>query len=185
MSTRRYFLFSTASLLSAGRKVMAQSPPVLLTAAAKSTYAQGEAINIHLILMNIGGQSVLLSDLIDGNIKITALSRNGLAVPIRRSDIDYDEDFRFLLNQSLKLVSPGQQLAMVPWSSRNDSVLGGQALRTVQFGSQDNHLALFHSVSLPGKYALSLVYEFPVPSTTDSQLFRGATNEVTVAFSIV
>ena len=155
---------------------------VTLTAdSAKTVYATGEPIDISLTLTNTGTSVVNLSRLLDGNITISSLTRNGAVVPAASEDIRYEMDLATILKDSVVAVNPGQDVSIRLTSYSYDK-LGGQVLRTVKYQPSDRHKALLRQVNQPGSYNLALVYKYAGPSSPG--VFSSETNVAHIAFTV-
>lgn len=181
-------LLAVTGLLGGGMMdpAMAQTPAARVALSAKpslSSYTLGQPVTINITLTNQSGAALGLSSLIDGNIAGVTLTRDGGAVNVRQTTIDYEESLDTLLGQSLRTVANGGTLS-TSWESSNDSLLGGQSLQAVGFKAADHEVTLF-DLSFPGTYKLSFYYQYPAPTAgLPGTVYTGRTNTVTVSFKI-
>jgi hypothetical protein len=169
--TRRAFLLASSTLLVARRWPMAalsraKFSVALAAKTPKSTYLVGERIVINMSLTNTGPDTVRVSERLDGTIRITSLTVNGVPAPTRTVGIQYDDDLATQLKQSLVTLAPGQARALPPWRSARDRVFAAQALETIQFDPAGQHGGRSHAVGQPGTYVLTVVYQLD-PSLDD------------------
>jgi hypothetical protein len=150
----------------------------------QSTFALGQAVTLNLTLKNTGPSALGLSNLLAGNLHITAATRNGIAVRPRATSTSYEEDLAAALGTSLSPVAPNGTLA-VAWKSENDKVGGGQALTAVAFAADADHQTLFFNLDSPGTYQVSFYYQYPGPTAGFAgTVFTAKTNTVTVSFNV-
>ncbi len=150
----------------------------------KSPYRAGEEIRLALRLDNTGDVTSCVSNMVEGNIRIVSLTKNGEAVSTRSAPISFIEHLSLILEKSLAALLPRESLD-IPMSSRVDSGFEKQALRTVAL-SEGQSVATFYDVEAPGEYDLSLVYEYPAASSPDcADVFAGETNRAETSFTIV
>jgi hypothetical protein len=153
----------------------------LSVTASKSAYAHGETIQLAPVVRNQGTTSVRISGSSTGTIRLTSIKKNGVAVPHRETAIDFDDDLKTLLEQSLQSLKPGGVIALTPLSSSNDTLLGGQALVVVVYQSNGKNRAAYYLVGAPGAYEVTLQYQYPA-STTGA--YSQPSNFATAKFSV-
>lgn len=156
---------------------------MLSVSSDKSTYGAGEEIRFTLQLSNTGDVESCASNLVEGNIRVVSLTRNGEEVTTRSAPISFIEHLSLLLEKSLAVLRPGESLdiAMASWV---DPGLEKQALRTVAL-SKSESVATFYDVDAPGDYNLTFVYEYPGTSSPDCpDVFQGETNQDGIVFTV-
>jgi len=161
-------------------------PGVRLDAVASSPqYLAGETVDILITLTNETSQTLGLSNRVEGNIQVVSFQRNGVAVPVRKTAIDFFEGLGSRLSNSLVSVTAGQSLQST-WHSVLDPVQGAEALDTVQFSDSDDDGLTLYGLGSPGTYSLTIVYQYPGPTHSfPGTVYLRQTNTVTVSFRIL
>jgi hypothetical protein len=154
----------------------------LSIASAKASYAAGERIDLTITLTNDGQAAGGLSSMIEGNLTVVSMTRDGAGVTPETRTILIDEELGAALALSLASVAPGDAVTG-PWQSGADGN-GGRALRTVVLDASGPSARLY-SVSQPGAYELRVRYRYAgaTPASGAAPL-AGESNEAVVSFTI-
>lgn len=161
-------------------------PAIQLAGSASSTlYNVGDPVLIYLTLLNPGNQAVSISPVIEGNVQILSLTRDGVAVPAYRSELDLEDDYDQYLSSSLVTLAAGATLSLNTWHSDLDLVHAGQAIGSPVFSATGAHVVQMHSLTVPGNYRLVVTYQYAGPTTgIPANTFTRRTNNATIKFTI-
>jgi hypothetical protein len=149
----------------------------------QSLYQVGDEVQLRLTLTNQSFAPTLLSGLVEGNLRVVSLTRDGVAVPTSSSAARTYEGLALVLEHSLTSVPPGGQLT-VPWSSNPSLALGGETLTTVALASDGRHTSMGFSVDAPGDYELRVIYQYAGTVPPNSGVFTDRTNVAGIRFSV-
>lgn len=149
---------------------------------AQSGNPVGQQIMLGVTLINQCGTMVGLSNIPDGNLQVTSVTRDGVAVSAQPVALHFDDDLATTLGLSLTPVGPGASVSF-PWLSSKDQTIGGQALLTMQLSSQVQGSAF--DLSAPGSYTVSLVYQYVGPTGSfPGPVYTGTSNVASVTFTV-
>ncbi len=157
----------------------------LSAAVSASSYNLGDPVAITWTLTNQSATSAGLSALADGNLVVTAFTRNGSPLPVMRTEKSYGDGFQAALATSLTAVAPGGSLSSL-WTSDFNQEVGGEALLSVTYSGADTGSGSYYSLAAPGTYSLTFYYHYRGPTSTfPGAVFLGRTNSVTVTFTVL
>lgn len=161
------------------------SQVTLSAVSASSTYTLGTPIGIAITLTNNSAGALGLSTIVDGNLVVTSVTRDGVAVPTAPSVTNFDNGFRSALSDSLTSVPAGGSVTM-SWTTSFNQSIGGEALKDTDFTGNDIGTGVFYDLSQPGNYSITFHYQYKGPTGRFSgTVFTGRTNAVTVTFNVV
>ena len=157
----------------------------LSAAASANSYPMGTPIGIAATLTNRSGGPLGLSGIVDGNLVITSVTRDGARVATVPTMTNYLNGFPAALSDSLASVPAGGSLSMT-WTSDFNQSLGGEALLGTVFTGAAIGSSTYYDLSLPGTYTITFHYRYKGPTSSfPGTVFRGKTNSVKVTFNVV
>ncbi len=149
----------------------------------KPSYKAGDAISLTVRLHNAGTSETCVSDMSAGSVRFLSLMRDGQAVATRSAPAYFLAAFPDMMAASLLPLKPGEDLDLTLTSAKDEG-LGKQALRTTA-PDDSRGKATFYDVETPGTYELKVAYDYPGrASATCSNVFKGATDTVTLSFTV-
>lgn len=155
----------------------------LSAASSKTTYSAGERIEIELKIENTGDVDTAVSALVEGNIRMVSVERDGVFVPTRTVAIRPDDDLGSQMQQQLRTLAPGQSVT-ITWYSILDRPQSGRSLETVTYLPAARDQVSSHLVSVPGSYEVRFFYLYTGPLGTVPNVFQARSNEVALAFTV-
>lgn len=162
----------------------AASPAVTLTVAPVAPrFSPGEPIELAIELQNAGAVATRVSPIVDGNLRIVSLERDGAAVSATEATISYSTSLRTVLAQSLVALAPGAR-ARATWTTRFDGDQNLPALQVVHYDPEGVHRVQSYGVGAPGTYTMHVIYRFGNPWTQPADVFTGETNVAKVTFVV-
>lgn len=181
-----------ASTMSTPTAIAVQPAPVqpvpritLAAVPSASSFSLGTPVALTLSLTNRSQTSIGLSNFIDGNIVLTAFSRNGQPVPSLPTFSTYGDGLPSALQNSLLLVAPNASISAV-WTSNFNQELGGEGLLSITFTGADFGQGGYFSLAAAGSYSLTFYYQYKGPTAGfPGTVFTGKTNSVTVTFTVI
>jgi hypothetical protein len=146
-------------------------------------FAPGTPITLTLDFENVGTADVRLSTVVDGNLHLVTLRRNGKSVIGRQIGIRLSNDLATLIAKNDTKLAPGAHTQLT-WSSRLDPEQNTQALQVVRFDPEGNHTGQLAAVGNAGTYTLNVVYRHADPWTQPDSVFTGETNVAAATFEV-
>ncbi|MCB1058302.1 MAG: hypothetical protein KDD11_22610 [Acidobacteria bacterium] len=185
-------LFSTLDLysLTPSPAVAAPAPVPLATvvltgAASSSTYQAGDPVVINLALTNRSGQAVTVSPIVEGNVRVLSLTRDGVDVPYVSAEIDLEDGHDHYLTGTMVSLAAGARIDLNAWHSQYDETLGGEALGSPTFSNSGIYMIQLHSLTDPGNYELMVTYQYAGPTTgIPVDTFTRRTNNASIKFTV-
>lgn len=158
---------------------------VRLTAtSAASSYSAGSPIGIAIALTNTSAGNLGLSTIVDGNLVVTSVTRDGQAVATVPTYASFDDGFSSALANSLVSVAAGSSVTM-DWTSDFNQSFGGEGLLNTAYTGAEIGTGTYYDLSKPGSYAITFHYLYRGPTGRfPDTVFAGPTNSVTVRFSV-
>lgn len=126
---------------------------------SKATYGQGEQVEIEVVLTNTGLLPGRVAEWAEPTLTVVKVARDGSVVSPKRTGLIFDEDFATQLALALRRVWPGGSTTF-SWKGESGST-GLQSLRALKFGPEPTYGADDFPVAAPGKYKITLLYQFP------------------------
>lgn len=162
------------------------APSVKLSASpVADSFSSGSSIGIAVTLTNQGPSAVGLSNIVDGNLVITAIvHEDGSSVATVPTMTNYLNGFPAALSSSLVSVAPGSSLALT-WTSDFNQTFGGEALLENKYTGADIGPGTYYDLSKPGSYAITFHYHYQGPTSSfPGTVFKAKTNSVTVRLHV-
>lgn len=159
-------------------------PAVTLTVAPVAPrFSPGAPIEFVLELQNAGAVATRVSPLVEGNLRIVSLERDGAPIGASEATVSYSTSLRTVLAQSLVALAPGAR-ARASWTTRFDGDQNLPALQVVHFDPEGVHRGQSYGVGAPGAYTMHVIYRFGDPWTQPADVFTGETNVAKVTFVV-
>ena len=174
-------LLGTVAITACGGGNATQHGLDLALASSRATYASGTPVVLTVSLTNGGAQVIRVSHLLESNIRIVSLTKDGAAVIQNELDMDTDVDLRVLAADRLVDLAPGASTNLT-WTASDEGPQGQLALFWGTVAADGTLQGRFAPVVEPGHYTLSAVYLYA--GAADSSVFTDSSTVGQVSFDI-
>jgi len=157
----------------------------LTAAATANTYSVGSPIGIAATLTNHSGGALGLSNIVDGNLRITSITRDGARVATVPTMTNYLNGFPAALSSSLSSVAAGGSVS-IAWTSDYNQTFNGEGLLATVFNGSAIGKSTYYDLAQPGNYVITFHYKYRGPTGGfPGTVFTGKTNSVSVTFNVI
>lgn len=147
----------------------------------KATYALGEQVEFDVVLKNVSASDIAVAT-VDAALKITALTRDGAAVPGTTSILKSESELLPAIVQSLVTLTPGGETT-IHLVTNHTGVPDGQVLAMESMGATDLEVREY-SLGAAGAYSISISYRFQGANPGGLPVFIEESDAATAAFTV-
>jgi hypothetical protein len=154
-------------------------------ASSMATYRAGQPVSLRFTVTNTGAVACRASQLDDGTLTITSMTRDGSPVSPTLVAVAYEESIAGTIVDDSSTLPPGGHLDLSVVSQTTSLLAGSpQSLRTVSWAPSDSTVMSLWPVNTPGTYQVSAVVGLPNLPGLPPGACRGLSGAATARFVV-